>query len=220
MKDNNLYKYENIISEMYDFEVAELENRLCDEHTFSDIFEKKIKKIIAKNYYKSMFYEFGQIVLILLISIVLVSAIASPNTYVKAAKKIFEKLKEHYEIQLEEQRDGEKLERYKLNYVPNGYILLTNDYIDYGGIIEYVNSNDNTLSLMYNQSDNKVYLNGENVKYIEFDYNGYHIYYLEGDKTVGSSMTWESYDHNVIFTLFGNISKSEMLKIIDGIEVE
>ena len=40
------------LSEMYDFEVAELENRLCDEHTFSDIFEKVAKKQFDRNFKK------------------------------------------------------------------------------------------------------------------------------------------------------------------------
>ncbi|WP_294239360.1 DUF4367 domain-containing protein [Pseudobutyrivibrio sp.] len=218
MKNSREYEYNNLISQLYVYETEFLSNSLEEEHDFSDVFEMKIKKLIRKYSLKAKYRSIRRTVAGVAIALILISAITKPSIYVEAAKKIFEYFSDHYEVQFNQNVNVNSIPRYEIQYIPEGYRFITDEYFETGGVIEYADNQDVTIGLMYSISDGKMYINNENVSYHEMEYKGKHIYYLEGDSAQGSSMTWESEDKTVMFSLSGNISKKEMLKIVDSIK--
>lgn len=220
MKDEK-YEYAKLISEIYEYETQKLISTQDSEHIFSELFEKRMRQLIKKETIGYQLVKFAKTVASIAIVFILISIIVRPTIYIEAAKKIFEKFTDHYEIRFEEKMNHPYIPHFYMKYIPEGYTLTVDEYSELGGVVGCTNINNETVGLVYSISDATENVNGENVSYEEFDYNNLHIYYLKGNNKQGSSMTWESVDKTITFTLTGNLPKDTMLMIIDGIsEVE
>ena len=83
-------------------------------------------------------------------TIFLAFSLLNPKAVVNAAKNIMEWLETHISFRFSESIKTQKIHRYTMGYVPNGYVEVINEYHDgVFGMIVYEGEGKEPLSLEY-----------------------------------------------------------------------
>lgn len=208
---------------MHDMDMTSLpdDDSISGKYVLSDRFYQKMNRLIKKVNYKRIASEVSRyaVACVAVISIVLV--ITRPKEVAEAARKFITWMEGMVSFQFEEETKLNDFPEYELTYVPERYKMEHNLYLkeDYMGDILYY-SEDGVLDFGYMRSDAGVAVNNENVdeEIISFNDEMKIYYYKSNDAQYSSSMIWESKDKKITYSLTGDLTKAEFLKIIDGIK--
>ena len=190
-------------------------------HVFSKSFEKKIKKLIYKTNHFVMYSVIRYAACILITLLLSGGIFLTVNPDARAAmmdwiKETFQDV--YYYFFIGEETENNK--SYSPDWLPEGY-KETNQIKDQSGdMYIYLNDSDEMLLFAYVYPDHSYSLtigDGEyDHKYITTgDLNAEIFLALEDDKT--STITWIENNGSVIFTISGNITEAELIRIAQSV---
>ncbi len=208
----------NIVRELAIYEMNYERSKYNNHnHDFSEIFNRKMDKLILHEKSYQARNSFIRILVSIIIVLTLTSLIIKPDIYANAARKIYELYDHFYKVQFQDDPSINGVKKYELDYIPDGWTLQEEYYYDDMGGSWYVRGNE-IIDFSYGLSDSISQINCEGVHYEEFDMDdGTHIYYLQSDGEKPSTMQWLSSDNTTMFTLAAPLNKEEMIKIIQNI---
>lgn len=110
----------------------------------------------------------------------------------------------------------QELQKYKLFYIPEGFQL--GDTIEQPSLIlyQYSGASHHTLSILMSLSDTRIYIDTEGIDLEKLDLGDTYAYYFEKDDVHHIIFERDGY----YFTVYGTISKSELLKVSGGIQAQ
>lgn len=188
-------------------------------YILSDVFHQKMKKLINRVSWKVRVEQFLKIMSLTAAVVLLAFSIINPKVFVNAAKSIMEWFENHVTFKFSENMSTLKIPKYIPMYLPDGYVEVMNEYYDeVFGIVVYEKEGKEPLSLEYGISDGGINIDNEGVKFSIIKGEGLVIYFFEAISQKESIATWLSEDGTIVFTLVGEESKEEFLKIIKNIE--
>lgn len=121
-----------------------------------------------------------------------------------------------FELKSNDMPTIQELQKYKPSYIPEGVQLVNT--IEQPSLIlyQYSGANHRTLSILMSLSDTRIYIDTEGIDLEKLDLGDTSAYYFEKDDV-----------HHIIFeqggyyfTVYGTISKSELLKVAGGIQAQ
>lgn len=107
------------------------------------------------------------------------------------------------------------IEGYTLGYVPEGYELTKQFYDNKQGFLAYEDNGD-IIEFYYAKSSSIVSVNGENVALEEIPADGYYL--KSGSGEYHSSLIWKLEDGEMVFSITGEVSDEELLKMYESME--
>ena len=191
---------------------------LKSRYALSDSFHLKMKKMIEKVNKRERKSQFLKVISMTAAAILLVFTILNSKTVVNAAKSIIKWFDTYVSFKFVEDAEEMRIPQYTLNYVPEGYAEVMNEYYDgTAGMIVYEHEDKSPLTLEYGISDGGINVDNEGVELNIIQENGLTIYFFEAVSQEESIVTWLSEDETTVFTLVGGESKEEFLRIIKNI---
>lgn len=192
--------------------------------TFSETFEKKMQKLISAQK-KSYFYlinTVGKRVAIIVLAIMI--SLTATTFGVKAIREtVIEFIIETYEkftnIIVQNQDPNTQVELIKTapQYVPESYVVESE--LDSGMIYKITYNNQEDIPINYNQkiSFRTVFnINTEDVEYEKITIN-----YLDGIKYVKNGINTIVFaDETYMYTVYGQVSMEELIKMAESIKTE
>ncbi len=212
-----------IICELHQAEMEQLPSKdeLQGKYRLSDTFYHKMQRLIRRQKRRKKIRTCAGYVAAAAAVIVLLFSVSHPQYLIEAKNKFMEWFDDHVEFHFKEETGLTGMPKYELGYVPKGYELVEDNYLEMGmGLIVYSNGEVN-LALEYELSDANANTNNEDVTFsVITGNNGDTIYYFSSeDMGRESTMTWLSEDENISFTIIGVLSKEEMLKMQESVRI-
>lgn len=192
--------------------------------TFSDAFENKLQKLIAAQK-KSYFYlinTVGKRVAIIIAAIII--GLTATTFGVKAIREtVIEFITETFErftkVSVEDDEYDIHVHFSKTTpyYVPDGYTLNTED--DIGGIYKVKYSNQKNDFINYTQKF--IYGTIHNINTEDIEYENVYINSLEGIKYSKNGINTVVFaDETYMYTVYGQVSFDELIKMSESIKTE
>lgn len=192
--------------------------------TFSESFEKKMQKLI-KAQKKSYFYlinTVGKRVAIILLT--LFTSLTATTFSVKAIREsVIEFITETFEkftkISVEDEEPDTQAELIKTapKYIPEGYTLESE--LEIGVIYRIIYSNSDKNTIDYTQKINfgtNYNIDTEDIEYEEININSF-----DGIKYVKNAINTVVFaDETYLYTVYGQVSFDELIKIAESIKTE
>ena len=193
--------------------------------TFSESFEKKMQKLI-KAQKKSYFYlinTVGKRVAIIVLALII--SLTATTFSVKAIREsVIEFITETFEkftkvtVQNEEYNSDTEIEFVKTvpEYIPDGYKVESEIEIDGLYQVYYINREKNSIDYcqeLYCGTIKRI--NTEDIEYQDLLINSYEgVFYNNGMNTVVFA------DETYMYTVYGQVSKDELIKIAESIKIK
>lgn len=153
---------------------------LKSRYALSDSFHLKMKKMIEKVNKRERKSQFLKVISMTAAAILLVFTILNSKTVVNAAKSIIEWFDTYVSFKFVEDAKEMRIPQYTLNYVPEGYAEVMNEYYDgTAGMIVYEHEDKSPLTLEYGISDGGINVDNEGVELNIIQENGLTIYFFE-----------------------------------------
>lgn len=106
-------------------------------------------------------------------------------------------------------------EHYEVKYIPNGYVMIKEDFTILNTYYEWVNDTNKTLSFSQWSLGADINLNGEDGNMIVIEHNDLHIYCIQYDDSI--SYTWNDGKYILDIHDRTGLPIDEIMKIIDSI---
>lgn len=121
-----------------------------------------------------------------------------------------------FELKSDDTPTIQELHKYKPYYVPEGFQLLHT--VEQPSLIlyEYTGANNHTLSILMSLSDTQIYIDTEGVALEKLELGDTPAYYFEKDNVHHIIFERDGY----YFTVYGTTSKSELIKVAEGIQAQ
>lgn len=131
----------NFVCKMHEYQMAEIPgNRdLSQKYQMSELFYQKMEKLIRQQNKKAKKKEIRRGIMAAAAVIVLLVMVSHPQYIAEAGEKIIQWFSDHVSFQFKEDTDVNWIPRYEMEYVPEGYELVTDEYYEGAGVIEYYN---------------------------------------------------------------------------------
>lgn len=196
------------------------------QHTFSELFLKKIDVLLQKRRRRVAAQRMWQRVAVVFL-VVFLSAATWLSVDVQAREKLFQWTKEVVDNIIVHHVDGGNIEAafsgYEPTWLPEGFVLADRDHSDEFGFDYYYYENAKTGQVFYincnfmKDSAMTITQHGTEEPTIH-DINGNQgKFYLPDEISGSSSLVWVDENAAVVFIIEGNISEQEMLHIAKGI---
>ncbi|MGN1194045.1 MAG: DUF4367 domain-containing protein [Acutalibacteraceae bacterium] len=212
-------------------EVASLPNDNEIDHTFSESFEKKMKRVIGSVNKKGKYISFTQrvmkraAVIILCLGVVAFSSVMlNPEAradFKNAVYEIYENfVKFSFDTTHEKMQDFDDIYKVKASYIPKGFVL-TEKSDEYGAVgYSYENKDSGESFDVYVSLNDglSVLTDNEKSRYEKTEINGreaYVVYTKETDEKYGTVIITGA---KITVTVYGHVPESELIKIAKGIE--
>lgn len=185
-----------------------------EPYKFSKYHNKQMDKLFNKmrnnKYHKFTKNTTKAIIAAALISSMTITAFAIPQSREFIIKKLFN----HSVYVIKDTSDAEFVSSITVGYIPDNFTLKEKYESDDVYSCEYWNG-DNFVVIFKYTLDNKINFNTEKYKYTEIEINNisYILYDLESDSC---GVIWNNGGY--IYTIKGNISSEELIKIASKIE--
>lgn len=184
------------------------------KHKFSKEHNKAIEKIIypdKKDYHINLSKKS---VKILLIAAILLSFATTVLAISACREHILNKFSNHSEYSVTNSDKAKDVKSLDVNYVPNGFKLVEKDTNKFGYIYEY-RHDEKIFTVEKIMIDTLINFDTEKYGSEEIEINGIRaIYYRPDDNIYGIIFNNGEY----IFSISGNLSKDELVKIAQNIE--
>ena len=195
------------------------------EHiTFSENFENKMQKLISmqKKSYYYMINTVGKRVAIILVAIII--GLTATTFGVKAIREtVIEFITETFEkftkvsVETEELDEQPELVKTAPTYIPGGYIIESE--VNEGGYYKIVYKNKENVAIRHKQqfSSGTIYnVDTEEIKYDKIIINSF-----EGIKYIRNGINTVVFaDETYMYTIYGQVSFDELIKMAESIKTE
>lgn len=192
--------------------------------TFSDAFENKLQKLIAAQK-KSYFYlinTVGKRVAIIIAAIII--GLTATTFGVKAIREtVIEFITETFErftkvsVETEELDEQPELVKAAPTYIPEVYTVESETNL--GGLYKIVYNNPENNFIDYIQKFGYETINNINTE--EIDYESIYINSLEGVKYIKNGINTVVFvDETYMYTVYGQVSFDELIKMAESIKIE
>lgn len=196
-----------------------------DEFKTSEKFEKKMEKAVKSEhnfYHKATLTKTRKILLIAAIIVTLLMASLSVGAVREMIAGFFvEHFSNHNTVysNTEGSKYPTEIERiYKLNYLPKGYKLETEDITTDNNVCIYFNKNGDSIVYEQNTKNNySINIDNEHTTQSKETYNNqeYYIYNYKNQEYV---IVWDNGEY--IFSISGKLSKNEMFKLCKSLKIK
>ena len=199
------------------------------ELDFSPAFERKMKKLIYRRKHPVMSHPAFRVAAAILVFVLLSGAVilAIPDAQASLNSLFAEEKKGVYSYYLTGYVDADDLRTYHLGWIPEGYALIGERYVDSKGAANYRNQDDRTITLNYNIQregcDVKIsrkFIKGLEYQYKEATVNGLRADLFElrhSDDDIRYAVIWMNEEHSILFEIFGARSEAEALKLAENV---
>ena len=220
MKSNFDDEIKSIVTKMHEIELDNIPNEeeLEENYVLSDVFFRKMEKLIAKTTQKRKAVSIIKYVSTAAAVLILIWGLMNPSVVLDAYEEVIRGFEDHTSFQFKQDVGEVVVPEYEVGYVLEGYELEREVRLSYSGIIVY-EKEGNLLSVSYGTADGSINIDNEVKSYqIIKSEKGTEIHYFEADiDQKESSMTWLSEDENIVFNLIGSLPKEELLKIQESV---
>lgn len=225
----NLYRNEKLL-EAFDLYVREQDALLPTEEELSTItlspeFQAKMERMLTlrKRGYYHMFGTWGRRVASILIALLV--ATTTVTVSVKALReKVIEFFTEVFDTHTvvtfvddtPDVPDEIALEPRKPSYIPEGYVMETEEYLNTSYRVAYINGNGDRIVYRQRWKDSsEIILDTENAQSCEIAVGSRHVISYISKGTTFITFTDEAY----VFTLSGVLNVETLMKIIESIKI-
>lgn len=201
-------------------EVGELRAgaELNEKYSLSVGFRRKMRTLIVHLEKRENQKKFCRTAAIVAAGLIILYTICKPDYLVAAYQQFIRWFDEYVEFS---GTGGhvEEIPRYYLSYIPEGLELKETE--GYYGSFGYVDIDSNVF-FSYSRSDGVLNVtNNETTMLTIIAEDGTSITYLKSDHEVyPSSFVWYSKDESIIFSITGNLSQEELMKMYYGVREE
>ncbi len=196
-----------------------------ETHGFSEGFERKIlgikRSVSGKEALKSFarLVRTGAVAAASVLGICFVMLLTQPKIYAAVGEAIREVFSDHDSFSYRGEFDGELDDGKRLGYVPKGYRLRNIDYVaDALMSLSYRNEVNDSIVFEYGIASKctlSVYKNGREFKEKTVGERTYYLYMSSDGAGMWSYIVW--YDGDYAFSLSGQLSESEIVKIAENV---
>lgn len=216
-KEDDIRKF---VCEMHRYEMEQLpaKETLEKNYRLSETFFAKMRQLVERMTRREKRKRIEQYVAAAAVIVLLLFGMANPSVVAQTFAGIWEWFTDHVEIHFKEEDTGlTMVPEYTLSYVPEGYELIHDEYMDTAGVIAY-QKEDDLILFDYGLADSSLYLNNEGVKFASFTRDGTVIYCFESTNEEKATMlVWLNDNEDIQFCVSGYLPMSEMLEIYDGV---
>lgn len=203
------------------FELAQIPDdvELNKKYKLSEMFYRRMHHLVDRMERRKFMVKCVKYISAAASIIILLFTLSHPTYLAQAKNEIIRWFETHVALHYSEDSKETRVPEYRLGYVPEGYILETEDYYENSGIIVYTNG-EHQIDLFYGTSDTMLNINNEQAEYYRLKgLNGEIIEYFKStNPNRESTLTWLSSDENVVFSIGGVLDKEELLEIKDHIQ--
>lgn len=205
------------ICEGYEYQMYIWGQRDVADVELSDVFQKRMERLIRRHHQGVLAREIRRYAVSAAAVVGVIIILLRPGYVANAFDMIMEWFKDHVRIELED-GSADVCPRYSLGYIPEGYLIVEDVYHENSGMIVCANE-DATLYFSYAISTGELNIDHEDAT-LEVNQlsDGTSVYCFIGQ--VGNkknSATWFSEDKKVRFSIVGNVTIEEILKICEKI---
>ena len=194
-------------------------------HQYSNQFERQIQKIVRRTQHPILYHTLRTAVCLLLMvafsfSSVLIISVEARTTVFGWIKEVYESF---YVYVFEDKVDTNiAITEYQLDWLPDGYNLVSEQETPVGKVAIYSDSTGETLSFAYaNQSTDVTFL-AEGVDYIQHhpDINGVNAdVYLSPSQNESNAIVWIDDNTDTLLYITGYISEDELIRMAESVIV-
>lgn len=221
MEEKELIKYLHAIQQV-EMNSIPPNKQLEKQIVFSDSFTKRMDRLIRKNRNKAKNHKIIQYAVTIAAVVLLMISFLFPQYAARAGDVFMEWFRDHISIQFKEEPvETHTKEKYKLDYIPDGFQLKYENYDETGGKVVYYNTmqSEEYLSLQYTYSESSVgyHIDNENTDMEEtFDDDGNEVF-LFRYKDGSNCLLWKDKKTGSTYLLDGYIDEDEIWKVKDNI---
>ena len=195
------------------------------KHVFSESFEKKMAKLLrrAKHYAAYKFMERAACILITFL--ISASMVLAFNTEARAA--FLSWVEEHFDGFYHYFFIGEETptehQSYRPGWLPDGYTLLDLFEANNSETTLYGNANGDLLifTSMYSTDNHSLLLGLGEYEHKVVSGNGLNLeLYISSGKEETNRVVWQSNDGQILFSVSGDLSESDLIKIAQSVIVQ
>lgn len=218
-EDETIRKF---VLQMHEYQLSEIPEQkvLKEKYQLSELFYHKMKCLMRQQEKKARRKEWHRVSVAVVAVFVIVIGIVNPQYVAEAGNKVIEWLSNHVSFQFKEDTDVKWIPRYEMDYVPEGYELVVDEYYEGAGIIDYVDDEENHIYFVYGMIDGDMNLDNEEKEFLIL--NGEQeekIYYLKAMGEEESSFVWVSKDKTTKFSVIGILEEEELFRIQKNIRI-
>lgn len=193
-------------------------------HVFSDLFEKKMQKVIRRANHPNRYPMMKKVAVILLIAVLGASGFFAVNT--EAREKLFGWIKEEFlsltSYRFEDEESSiEHIGEVEIGYIPEGYNEIQRRESELSMSILYEGENGRYLSFTcMKESDTAgLYLTVEDYERVVVQVGKYEAdIYISINDEEGNEIVWIDEDKHVLFSVGGFFEQGELVKIAESIK--
>lgn len=195
-------------------------------HVFSDLFEKKMQKVIRRANHPNRYRIIRKVAVILLVAVLGVSGFFAANT--EAREKLFGWIKEDF-LSLTSYRFGdgegsiEHIGEVELGYIPDGYQEIQREKSELSMSILYEDESGRYLSFIcLKESDTAgFYLVTEDYERAVAQVGEYEAdVYISNNEDEGNEIVWIDEEKQVLFSIGGFFEQDELVKMAESIKIK
>lgn len=207
---------------MFDAELEGMERdeKLQEAVPFSETFRLKMERLIKRQRQKFERKTAVKYVLSVAAVFLLVLCLVNPAGIAKAWDMCVTWYRSHIEVRVHipKEEKGKVISEYELTYVPEGFMLMLDEYDETEGYIQY-NKGQQVITLVYSSSNRSGNYQQSELT-VEKDEEGNEVFVIEDEYGV-IRLLWYSKNEKVTFLLYGDgRTKEEMFKIKGGITIK
>lgn len=213
----------DFVCRIHEFQLKQIppQKILEKKYHLSDTFLYKMETLIRQQKRKAKVRKIRRGIVAAAAVFLLLFTLSNPQYIADAADMAIQWFSDHMSFQIKTDTKVNRIPKYEMRYIPDGYELVTDEYDESGGFAAYVNQADAYVYFIYTIIDAGMNADNENkeLSVLKGD-NGEVIYYLEAaDEEDYSSITWVSQDETTKFHISGYMSKEELLAIQKEIRI-
>ena len=195
-------------------------------HTFSNKFEKKMKRVIRRANHSQSYHILQRIACVVIAVILCGSLLLMFNTEVRAT--VIGWIKEQFSFFTGYFSDGNASgyspKGYDIGWLPDGYALLDQTELPDGGVSIYVDGDGKILQFSYSYStdESSFHIGEDGFIYRQIIVSGHSAdLYLSSDPSLSNGLIWVGADGYVLFQITAHVDEELLIRIAESIyEIE
>ncbi len=208
-------KFEEVCSLSCDLWVSSFPEKI-PEHIFSKEHNEKMKAILNNSAVTSLnsFKTSKKTFKYILVAAVLMALAVTATGIAQNKEYLIKKFSSFSEYDVLDTENAEKVTSFEVNYVPEGFVR-TEEYIENEFYIEEYSKDDIWFRVDKSSINSTIWFDAEEYESEIILINGIEaVYYRSNEECCGIIYN----DGNYIYSVDGNISKEELIKILQGLE--
>ena len=194
------------------------ERELRQMYHLSDMFYERMEKLLVRMERKQRARIYLKKGLFAVACLSLMILIWKPQLLVEARDAIWKWFNTHVHFTFGDFNEEPKAQQYQMTYVPEGYEIVTEEYVGNYGFITCEDVKENRIELIYTFGENDANIDNKEKKLsVSYDEEGRAVYFLESTIGEDNVLIWELRDERISFLLFAWLDFEEMQKIKQGI---